>query len=183
MWFLLFIFLHLLSSSFLHLLCLDLPGLPSYTSLGTSSSSWSKQKRVKERRESNYQYHTFQLHCRRVEYLMFFNCLSLFLVLIGQKSITWQKVFCATTGDDVRRSLFNWADRSLFTRARPIYSVLQVSLTRAESASAHAQLQLHVSWAELSWANGQQSWAFNSRKSRGKKCRRICKITLIRITR
>ena len=80
-----------------------------------------------------------------------FNCLSLFLVLIGQKSITWQMVFCATTGDDVSRSLFDWADRSLFTRARPIDSVLQVWLTRAESASAQlaaAARFLIVCWLE-----------------------------------
>ena len=59
-------------------------------------------------------------------YIYLFNCFSLFQVLIGQKSITWHKVFSATTGDDVSRSLFDWADRSLFTRARPIDSVLQV---------------------------------------------------------
>ena len=68
-----------------------------------------------------------------IYYKILFNCLSVFLVQIGQKSITWQKVFCATTGDDVSRSLLDWADRSLFTRGRPIDSVL---FTRAESASA-----------------------------------------------
>ena len=41
------------------------------------------------------------------------------------------------------RSLFDWADRSLFTRARPMDSVLQTRLTRAESASA--QLAARVS--------------------------------------
>ena len=88
------------------------------------------------------------------DYMTLFNCLSLFLVLIGQKSITWQMVFCPTTGDDVSRSLFDWADRSLFTRTRPIDSVLQVWLTRAESASA--QLQLRPFLNNYCWANGAE---------------------------
>ena len=69
-------------------------------------------------------------------------------------------VVCPTTGDDVSRSLFDWADRSLFTRTRPIDSVLQVWLTRAESASAPAQLQLRA-FLNNCWAGrpGQRSWA------------------------
>ena len=96
------------------------------------------------------------LHPSRVwftsPYSCLFNCLSLFLVLIGQKSITWQMVFCPTTGDDVSRSLFDWADRSLFTRARPIDSVLQVWLTRAESPSAQCELRAFLNC----WANGAE---------------------------
>ena len=56
-------------------------------------------------------------------------------------------VFCPTTGDDVSRSLFDWAYRSLFTRARPIDSVLQVWLTRADPHPHSCARFLIVNWA------------------------------------
>ena len=104
-------------------------------------------------------------------------------MLIGQKSITWQMVFCPTTGDDVSRSLFDWADRSLFTRTRPIDSVLQVWLTRAESASAQLQLASCRLRAFLNPTSTELSWAFNSSKSRKKNAAEFVKLhALIRIT-
>ena len=45
------------------------------------------------------------IDCETIKHIIklkkLFNCFSLFQVLIGQKSITWHKVFSATTGDDV----------------------------------------------------------------------------------
>ena len=75
---------------------------------------------------------------------------------IGQKSITWQMVFCATTGDDVSRSLFDWADRSLFTRARTSYRFCTASMAYAWRIRTAAAAHLIVEPGQKKKANGAE---------------------------
>ena len=65
-------------------------------------------------------------------------------------------VFCATTGDDVSRSLFDWADRSLFTRARTSYRFCTASMAYAWRIRTAAAAHLIVEPGQKKKANGAE---------------------------